>query len=124
MLLYSTLAILNMAVKNKRKYAYVPFSRNGNVVVNILYNMGYIINYVIEYNKIKIEFKYNDGISVFNGFFFISRPGNKKKISVNKLRQVYFKKKSILIISTKCGILTTVDALKKGTGGIILAEFK
>jgi ribosomal protein S8 len=124
MLLYSTLAILNQAVKNKSKLARIPYNKKGLDIIKILYNLGYIVSYNLDFNKIIVELRYYQDNPVLNGFFFYSRPGHVKTISINKLRQVFKRKNKIFILSTSIGICTTQDALRLNIGGILLAEIK
>lgn len=124
MLLYSTLAILNQGIKNKDQFIKIPYSKKGFDLIKILYKLGYINNYYLDFNKINIEFNYYQNRFICNGFFFYSKPGYRKFISISQLRRVYKNKSKLYILSTPYGICTTLDALKLNTGGIILVEIQ
>ena len=66
--------------------------------------------------------KKHDNIFVLNGFFFYSKPGHIRSITIDQLRRDYYKKNKLLILSTIDGICTSREALQKNQGGIILAE--
>jgi ribosomal protein S8 len=122
MLLYSSLAILNQAIKHKSSMAKIPFSRKGYELVKLLYKNGYINSYYVDLNVINIFFKFYENNLVLNGFFFYSKPGHIKSISFNQLRKAYVNKNKIYILSTINGICTSLEALQMHLGGIILAE--
>jgi ribosomal protein S8 len=119
MLLYSSLAILNQAIKHKSFFTKIPFSRNGYELIKLLYKFGYIDSYFIDLDIIYIYFKKYQNQLILNRFFFYSK---KKTISFNQLRRVYLNKNKIYILSTINGICTTKEALEKYNGGTILAE--
>jgi ribosomal protein S8 len=48
------------------------------------------------------------------------KPSHKKTISYNELKKITFKKKWLLIISTKQGLLTNLEFIKKKTSGILI----
>jgi ribosomal protein S8 len=124
MLLYSTLAILNQGIKNKDLVIKIPYSRKGFELIKIFYQLGYISSYYIDFNKINIEFKYYQNKFICNGFFFYTKPGHCKFITINQLRRLYKNKSKLYILSTPYGICTTLDALKMNTGGLLLIEIQ
>lgn len=124
MLLFSSLAILNQAIKHKSSVAKIPYSRKGFELIKLLYQNGYLNSYSMDFNQIYVNFKMYQNQLTLQGFFFYSRPSHVRTISISQLRRAYFKKHKLYILSTPNGICTTVDALKQHQGGIILAEIK
>jgi ribosomal protein S8 len=122
MLLYSSLAILNQAIKHKSLMTKIPFSSKGYELVKLLYKNGYINSYYVDYNNIYVYFKYYENQLVLNGFYFYSKPGDVRTISLKQLRRAYINKNKIYILSTINGICTSIDALQMCLGGIILGE--
>jgi len=123
MLFNSSIAILNQIIKNNILLGKIPYSVKGYELVKLLYNLGYINNYYIDFNNICISFKYYKNKKLFNNFYFYSSPGHIRSISNSKIKHLYFKKKKNFILSTIKGIITSKDALLYNCGGIILAEF-
>ena len=122
MLLNSSLAILNQAIKHRSLMTKIPFSKKGYELIQLLYKNGYINNYYIDLNVINIFFKFHKNELVLNGLYFYSKPGHIKSISFNQLRRAYINKNKIFILSTINGICTSNEALQMHLGGIILAE--
>lgn len=122
MLLHSSLAILNQAIKHKSWMTKIPYSKKGYELIKLLYKNGYVNSYYIDLNVINVFFKFHQNELVLNGFYFYSKPGHIKSISFNQLRRAYINKNKLYILSTINGICTSVDALKMHIGGIILAE--
>lgn len=124
MLLYSSLAILNLAIKHKYTSVQIPFSYKGFLLVKLLYNLGYLNSYNILFNKITINFKYYKNNIVLNGFKFYSRPSAIKSITYMQLRRAYLLKKKSYILLTNDGLKVSIDALLLKQGGLIIAEIK
>lgn len=124
MLFFSSLAILNQALKHKSLFTKIPYNKKGYDLIKLLYRDGYLDSYYLDLNNIYVNFKSYQNRLVLNGFFFYSRPSHFKTISFNQLRRVYKKKNKLYILSTPNGICTTVDALQMHVGGLIIAEIK
>jgi ribosomal protein S8 len=122
MYLYSSLAIINLAIKHKSNFAKLPYCKKGHELVKLLNSSGYLYTYTLDLNAIIVYFKKHDNIFVLNGFFFYSKPGHIRSITIDQLRRDYYKKNKLLILSTIDGICTSREALQKNQGGIILAE--
>jgi len=122
MLLHSSIGILNSSVKNKLKNTKIPYSNNGYDLIKLLFKLGFVSSYYIEYNSIYITLRfYNNDISLNNIFFFF-KPSSIFSISSSKLRRICKNKKKLFILLTSYGICTSSDAIKLNQGGILLVE--
>ena len=70
---------------------------------------------------IKIELKYKDGKPLVGNLKRISKQGQRIYIKKNDLRSVR-QGYGIAIISTSRGLMTNVEAKKKGMGGEVICE--
>lgn len=120
---------LNILLSRKQKYIEIILTKKTLRLVKSLYKNSIIKNYII------VEKTYKDKKTKcirFNGLFFrnesffksarlVSTPSRKHTIS---LRALNLAKRavgtSIIILETSKGIMSHLDALKLGVGGLIL----
>ena len=96
----------------KRDYDIIKIFIKLNIIKKIIW---------LEKNTFLIEFSYINNKKMFI-IENVYKPSNKKIIKLKKLKKTFFRKNSILIISTNSGILTSKDAVVKNTGGLILSK--
>jgi small subunit ribosomal protein S8 len=104
----------------------IKYSKLTVEILNILKREGYIRDYQIDNNDIKVILKYKGWWfknGVFNKLISISTPGKRVfsgyKYFINKVKNLSLNE-GILVISTSSGILTHLDAIKFKKGGEIL----
>jgi ribosomal protein S8 len=122
MKLYNIISILN---NQSGIFITVPLNKNNLQLIKLLYNEGYIQNYVILYldMKIKIEFTYYEGVKVYNGIKLYYKMGDYFYVTYKQLIKLHKKNKKF-IISTCNGLLLSDKAIKYKIGGKILGELK
>jgi ribosomal protein S8 len=120
-MLQQTLAIINAGLKEKKKSIRVPYSNKILKIIKLLYKDGIICNYILYYNYIYIEFSFFEGITVCNGIKLYKRTTSFVYLTNRQLIRLHIKKKNMLLF-TVYGINTSVFAVKKKVGGIILGE--
>ncbi|WP_185869415.1 30S ribosomal protein S8 [Blattabacterium cuenoti] len=103
----------------KHKLLKVSFSKEKKEIINVLLKNGYILDYKIEKNIIKIALKYYKNNSVIYKIIRISKPGLRKYCKYKKLPRV-LNGLGIAIITTSNGVITDKEARKKRIGGEIL----
>lgn len=87
-------------------------------ILQLMYRLGYINNYFIEKDSIKVYLKYYNNKSVINNITLIlksSRPSFQKKKNIIFFK--YFKKNGFTVYNTSKGLLTDVECLLVGVGG-------
>jgi ribosomal protein S8 len=122
MKLYNIISILN---NQYGPTAICPFNKNNIQLIKLLYNEGYIQNYIISYNynKIYIEFNYYESIRIYNGIKLYYKMGNYFHVTYKQLKKLNKKNKKLLI-STCYGLCLSEKAIKYKIGGKILGELK
>ncbi len=121
--MYNSLAILNRGLLEKKKYVLLDNNNKNISLVKIFYNNGYIFNYSIVYNKIKIEFNIFNDKFIFNKLKLYKTANLKKYVTLKQLKRMVFLENKKLILNTSLGILDSNVALKRNIGGCILFEF-
>jgi small subunit ribosomal protein S8 len=123
--------IANMlsSIKNagERRYESVriPFSKINFLIAKILEREGYLAgsSEISENGKkfIEIKLKYVNKKLIFNGMRRISKPGRRVYLKSRELRPVKGNL-GIALISTSSGIMTNIEAKRRGLGGEVLLE--
>ncbi|WP_317167105.1 30S ribosomal protein S8 [Blattabacterium cuenoti] len=103
----------------KHKILTIEYSNTKKNISNVLLENGYISDYKIENNKIKIALKYYRKESVIKKITRISKPGLRKYCKYKKLPRV-LNGLGIAIISTSYGVMSNKQAKKNKIGGEIL----
>jgi small subunit ribosomal protein S8 len=112
------------ASKVKKADILVPFSKIKWEIARILQENGFLESYEkIEdyYGQIKINLKYQDGKPMLMHLKKISKPGRRVYVKKNELPKV-LNDFGIAIISTSRGLMTNIEAGKRGLGGELLCE--
>ena len=113
--------------KAKKPAVDVPASRMKREVVRILKEANFIRDVVeLPDNKqgiLRVYLKYSQGdVPVIKGIQRISRPGLRRYIDAEEVRQSTHNLRGIAIVSTSAGIMTNFQAAQKRIGGELLAR--
>lgn len=112
------------ASKVKKEEVLIPFSKIKFEIARILKENNFIDSYekVDEnFGQLSIKLKYQDGRPALTDLKRISSPGRRVYTRRKELPKV-LNDYGLAIISTSRGLMTNVDAGKKGLGGEILCE--
>lgn len=116
---------LRNAAKAGHKVVEIPASNMKKSITRILYDKGYILNYIFEEDGkqgiIKIALKYHPKTKMpaFKKLQRISRPGLRKYADARHLPRV-LNGLGIAILSSSSGLMTDKEARKLNVGGEIL----
>lgn len=108
----------------KKEIVESPHSLFREEILKKLVKLGFIKNYSISGEKIKIitvELLYKQGTPAISGINIISKPGRRWYVSVKDIKPV-LNSFGYAILSTSKGILTNVEAKKAKVGGDLLFE--
>lgn len=107
---------------HNRRSSKINISKKDFNIIKIFINLNIIKKIVlIEKEVYLIEYNYVDNKKNFL-IKNIYKPSNKKIIKLKEIKKTFYRKNNILILSTSNGILTTNEAIKKKTGGVILSK--
>jgi ribosomal protein S8 len=120
---------VNILLSRKQKCVQIILTKKTLRLVRVLYKNAVIKNYIIVEKTIKnkkIKFIRFSGLffkneSYFKGIRLVSTPSKKHTISLkglNLLKKI--SGTSLIILETSRGIISHIDALKLGVGGLIL----
>lgn len=109
-----------------RRYVFVPKSKIGVGILNVLKDEGYIDGYdEIEakpVNQIRVQLRYAlSGQSVIHEIQRVSKPGRRVYSSVEKLPKV-LDGLGICVISTSRGVMSDRRARESNVGGEVLCQ--
>ena len=108
----------------KHDYVDIPTSRLKKEITKILLERKYIKNYMLikdsKQGLIRIYIQYDKyGESVINGTRRMSKPGLRRYLASDALPRVR-NNLGIAVVSTSQGVMTNLEAKRKGVGGEIL----
>ena len=112
------------ASKIKKQELLVPFSKVKIEIARILHENGFIASYEKlddNFGQIKVKLKYEDGKPALMSLKRISKPGRRVYVKKAELPKV-LEDLGIAIISTSRGLMTNIEAGKKGLGGEVVCE--
>jgi small subunit ribosomal protein S8 len=102
-----------------------PYSKLKMALGKILMDEGYIASVAKVGTEpkanLRVGIKYINGVSVITGVKRVSKPGLRWYVTKDKIPQVVGGM-GIAILSTPLGIMTGMEAKKKGTGGELLCK--
>lgn len=108
----------------KRKEVVLPFSNINREIGKVLVKEGFLDSIKELENEgkkeLKANIKYENRIPVLTDIIIISKPSLRVYSSVKKIPEIEKRGRRKVIISTSQGVMTAVDAKKKGLGGEIL----
>lgn len=108
----------------KRREVILPFSNINKEIGKVLVKEGFLANIKEEGEKSKKTLKaivrYEKRLPVLTDVVIISKPSLRVYEPARRIGNIQRKGKKTVIISTSLGIMTGVDAQKKGIGGEIL----
>jgi len=103
----------------------VPYSNLKHRIAEVLVKNGFIVKVEKKYSKtrkiIRIELKYNGGVSRIMGFKRMSSPGRRLYVPLKGIKNSA-KDGGMVIISTSKGIMPVMEAKRKKQGGELIAE--
>ncbi len=109
---------------SKRKEVLLPFSNINKEIGKVLVKEGFLENIKETESDGKKELKaiirYEKRIPVLTDVLIISKPSLRVYSSVKKIPEIEKRGRRKIVISTSQGVMTSVDARKKGLGGEIL----
>ena len=116
------LTVVRNAGAAQHKTATVPYSKIKESIARIMKDEGYILDYVVEGDKIKnltLTLKYQNRKHVIQALRRISKPGIRCCVPVKSIPRV-LGGLGIVILSTPKGVMTGVEARKNNCGGEVL----
>jgi ribosomal protein S8 len=108
--------------KSSKSFILYPQRKNCGLVLNILWEEGYILGYTVskKYPRMfEIFLKYKDNNSVIKHLTSIAKPSCKIYCSVKQLWKIKFNL-GLILLSTNKGILTLNSCKKLNIGGELL----
>ncbi len=118
---------LRNAITVKHRIVDIPASNLKKAITKILFEKGYILNYIFEdegpQGNIKIALKYNPNTkaNAIKGLERASRPGLRKYNGSADMPRVQ-NGLGVAVVSTSKGVMTDKDARRRGIGGEVLCE--
>ncbi len=104
-----------------KKSITIPYSRNSLDLCDLLYKNGYITGFRHLNNKIEVGLKYLGKAPNIIKITLYSKPGRKLYLSCDQLLEKY-SLNDFVVISTKYGFLTIIDAYQMRVGGQIICK--
>jgi len=109
---------------SKRKEVILPFSNINREIGKVLVKEGFLDSIKESDNKgkkeLKANIKYENRIPVLTDVIIISKPSLRVYSSAKKIPEIEKRGRRKVIVSTNQGVMSSVDAKKKGLGGEIL----
>ncbi len=87
-----------------------------SLILNLLWDEGYILGYKIEEKYFKIFLRYKNNSPVISSLKSISKPGNRLYYTSKQLWKIN-STKGLIVVSTNKGLLTLNECKKKRLGG-------
>ncbi len=110
---------LKNAAKMRKDFIFIKFSIKNLNLIKFLYKEGYILSYFAKDDRIRVNLRYSNNISLLDNIKIFSKPSIKKFLSYKNLCSLN-KSNRDLILSTTLGILTYKKCLELKTGGSLL----
>lgn len=113
------------AYNAKKETIEVPNSKNSKMILTVLKNEGYILNFSLndlgnaKKNSINVNLKYKNQVPAISLIRVVSKPGKRVYSNIESL-PFYHEGMGIYILSTSKGIMSDFDARKSCIGGEIL----
>lgn len=104
-----------------KKNITVPYSKNSLNLCDLLYKNGYITGFRHLNNKIEVSLKYLGKAPNILKVTFYSKSGRRLYFSCDQLLEKY-SLNDFVIVSTKYGFLTIIDAYQMRVGGQIICK--
>ncbi|MDI6765753.1 MAG: 30S ribosomal protein S8 [Bacteroidota bacterium] len=113
------------SIRAHHKRVDIPASYLKREITKLLVEQKFIAGFTeindMKQGIIRINLRYNDGISAITGITRVSKPGRRAYKTVNDIPRV-LNGLGIAIISTSKGIMTDKDAKQQNVGGEILCN--
>lgn len=108
------------AVRAKNGETVAPYTKFNFDMAKALQKAGYLAEVSLKDSDIKMKLAYSHKEPVLIDIKLVSKPGRRIYASVKEIEKK--KGPSIFIVSTPKGILTSMEVLKAGIGGEVVAE--
>jgi len=110
------------AAKAKKTAVDVPASNLKREIVRILQEHKFVKDMLeLPDNKqgvLRVYLRYvKDDRSVIRGIQRVSRPGLRRYLDSEQVRQSTFNSRGLMVVSTSSGVMTNFEAARKGIGG-------
>ena len=115
--LLSVLAVLKQSILSKKRYVRVLATPGIINLFQCFYRLGYCSAVKRSGNKLIISLNYVSSICSLRQLKIITKVSHKRSISLNRS----FHYQSVYIISSSRGIISNMEAVSYGVGGIALA---
>ncbi len=105
----------------------VPASGIKREIVRILQEKKYVKDHTElpdnKQGKLRIYLLYSAGdVPVLKGIQRVSKPGLRRYLDAEKVRQSTFNQRGMTVVSTSSGVMTNFEAAQKGVGGEVLLK--
>jgi len=109
---------------SKRKDVVLPFSNINKEIGKVLVKEGFLENIKEElvdgHKSLKAVIRYESRIPVLTDVDIISKPSLRVYLPAKRILEIGKRGRKKVIVSTSQGVMTAMDAHKKGLGGEIL----
>jgi small subunit ribosomal protein S8 len=108
----------------KRKEVILPFSNINKEIGKVLVKEGFLENIkeetVESHKSLKAVISYESRIAVLTDVDIISKPSLRVYLPAKRILEIGKRGRKKVVVSTSQGVMTAMDANKKGLGGEIL----
>ncbi len=108
-------------LRNKKGFIIKKTNKNINVLKSFI-KIKLIKFIKIENNNIFVYINYINNKPIYKNIINLFKPSNKKYMQLQTLKKINEKYNWIFIMSTNKGIINSVEAVKLGVGGLIIAK--
>lgn len=108
-------------LKNKKGFIIKKTNKNINVLKSFI-KIKLIKFIKIENNNIFVYINYINNKPIYKNIMNLFKPSNKKYMQLQTLKKINEKYNWIFIMSTNKGIINSIEAVKLGVGGLIIAK--
>jgi small subunit ribosomal protein S8 len=112
------------SARAKRKEVVLPFSNINRAIGKVLVKEGFLESIkeeIIDGKKmLKAVIRYESRISVLTDVEVISKPSLRVYLPAKRILEIGKRGRKKVIVSTSAGVMTALEASKKGLGGEIL----
>ena len=120
---YKIINIVKNNYHHNFKYTKTTITTKELEIIKIFIKLGVIKTVTkLENNLYIIHFNYIKNQKTFFNIKNLYKPSNKKYIKYYTLRDLTVNKNYLLILSTNQGVITSVEAVKKKIGGLLIAK--
>lgn len=115
--LLSVLAVLKQSIASKKRYVKVLATPSVLGLFDCLYRLGYCSGVRRSGDQLVVSLNYVSGVCSLRQLHLLTKLSHKKTISLKRS----FPVQSVYILSTSKGIVSHMEAVQLGVGGVALA---